>query len=325
MKADIAGVRIRRSRPEDFEALVALRNIGLHPVRQWTVEHRRQWEATTRDPNTLLEIGEDSEGRLVALGELDAGGSFRQSDGTLFTNVRVAPSHRHRGIGTLLADRIETVARERHAPRLLGTVPESEPDAFAWVRRRGWQERWRQYESYIHISDLMRDVLGVVPPRGVEILDLPTYLARVGRDEGIAQLHSIYQRSVTDTPGNPEPPFSLEGFRGQLIEGPLAAPDLSLVALAGARPVGITINFRRGPARAHTAFTGTERDWRRRGVARSLKAAAMLKARDAGVRVMLTANDGTNVPMLRLNQWLGYAPLPAIVHIERVLTGRAKD
>ncbi|OLC56190.1 MAG: hypothetical protein AUH85_07070 [Chloroflexi bacterium 13_1_40CM_4_68_4] len=325
MTAEIGGVRIRPSRPEDFEALVALRNVGLHPVRQWTVEHRRHWEATTRDPNTLLEIGEDPDGRIVALGELDAGGSFRQSDGTLFTNVRVAPSHRRLGIGTVLADHIERVARERGAPRLLGTVPEGEPEVLAWVRRRGWQERWRQYESYIHISDLMRDVLGVVAPRGVEILELPAYFARVGRDDGIRQLHDMYQRSVTDTPGNPEPPFSVQGFRDQLIEGPLAAPDLSLVALVEGAPVGITINFRRGPARAHTAFTGTEREWRRRGVARALKAAAMLKARAAGVRVMLTANDRTNVPMLRLNQWMGYAPLPAIVHIERVLTGGAAD
>lgn len=320
MTISIAGVRIRTSRPTDFDALVALRNVGLHPVRQWTVEHRRQWEATTRDPNRLLEVAADPFDRIVALAELDAGGSFRQSDGTLFTNVRVAPSHRRRGIGTALADRMEAVARERRAPRLLATVPETEPEALAWALRRGWQERWRQYESYLHISDLMRDVLAVAPPQGIAILHLPAYFDRAGRDAGVAALHELYRRAVGDTPGNPEPPFSESGFRTQLVEGPLAAPDLSLVALTDSVPVGITINMRRGPARVHTAFTGVSRDWRRQGIARALKATAVLRARDDGVRVMLTANDGTNLPMLRLNQWMGYAPLPAIVHIERVLT-----
>ena len=319
MSTDLDGVHIRAARPEDFEALVALRNVGLHPVRQWTIEHRRQWEATTRDANTLLEVAEDQFGRVVAFGELDAGGSFRQADGTLFTNVRVAPSHRGRGLGTHFADRVEAVGRERGAPRLLATVPDTDRDALEWALRRGWHERWRQYESYLHISELLRDVIAVVPPEGIEILDLPAYLERAGRDFGIVQLHELYRRSVADTPGNPEPPFSATGFRSQLIEGPLAAPDLSLVALAEGQPVGITINFRRGPARAHTAFTGTDREWRRRGIARALKAAALLRAREAGVRVMLTANDGTNIPMLRLNQWMGYAPLPAIVHLERAL------
>ena len=318
MTTEIAGVSFRPSRPDDFEALVALRNIGLHPVRQWTVEHRRQWEATTRD-SVLLDVAVDGFGRIVALGELDAGGSFRQSDGTMFTQVRVAPSYRRRGIGTALADRIETVARERRAPRLLATVPESEPDALKWALHRGWQERWRQYESYVHISDVMRDVRDVITPREVEVVDLPAYLARMGRDTGIAALHALYRRAVADTPGNPEPPFSETGFRNQLFEGPLAAPELSLVALVGGAPVSVTINVRRGPSRVHTAFTGTDRPWRRKGIARALKAAALLRARDAGVRVMLTANDGTNVPMLRLNQWMGYAPLPAIVHIERTL------
>jgi GNAT superfamily N-acetyltransferase len=319
MSDGIDGVRIRSSRPEDFEAVVALRNVGLHPVRQWTVEHRRRWEATARGADTVLDVAVDPFGRIVALGELDAGGSFRQSDGTLFTNVRVAPSHRRRGIGSALADRVETVARERGAPRLLATVPETEPEALTWAKGRGWEERWRQNESYLHISELMRDIRAVVPPAGVEIVDLPAYLARAGRDAGIAALHELYRRSIADTPGNPEPPLSEAGFRDQLIEGPLGAPDLSFVALDGDTPIGVTINFRRGPSRAHTAFTGTDRAWRRQGVARALKAAALLRARDAGVRVMLTANDGTNVPMLRLNQWLGYAPLPAIVHIERAL------
>ncbi|HKW78207.1 MAG TPA: GNAT family N-acetyltransferase [Candidatus Limnocylindria bacterium] len=319
MSTAIAGIRFRSSRPDDFEALVTLRNVGLHPVRQWTVEHRRQWEATTRDSDTLLEVAVDAFDRVVALGELDAGGSFRQSDGTLFTNLRVAPSHRRRGIGTVLGDRIERTARARGAPRLLATVPETEPEALAWAVRLGWQERWRQNESYLHISDLLRDVFAVAPPVGVAIVGLPMYLASAGRDAGIAALHQLYRTSVADTPGNPEPPFSEAGFRSQLVEGPLAAPDLSFVALSKTGPVGVTINSRRGPSRAHTAFTGTHRDWRRRGVARALKAAALLRARESGIRVMLTANDGTNVPMLRLNEWLGYAPLPAIVHIERAL------
>lgn len=314
-----AGFRLRPSREADFPTLVDLRNVGMHPVRQWTIEHRRQWEESTRGKDAVLEVVEDEREALVAFGELDAGGSFRQPDGSLFTNVRVAVAYRGRGIGSALAARIEREARARGAPRMLASLPETEPDALRWASRRGWRERWRQLESYLHLESLMRDISAVPQPRpDIEILPLAEFLRRAG-DSGVEALHDIYRRAYADIPGNPAAPLSQAGFRALLVEGPLAAPDLSYVALAAGRPIALTVNLRRGPARGYTAFTGTLAPFRRRGIARALKAAALQRAQQLGVRVMLTANDGANEPMLTLNRWLGYAPLPAIVHLEREL------
>lgn len=314
-----ASLRLRTADETDFPALVELRNAGMHPVRQWTIEHRRQWEESTRGKDAVLEVVEDERGTLVAFGELDAGGSFRQPDGSLFTNVRVAPAYRCRGVGSVLAERIEREARARGAPRILASVPETEPEALRWASRRGWRERWRQLESYLHLESLMRDIAGVPVPRpDIEILPLADFLRREG-DAGVEALHDIYRRAYADIPGNPAAPLSQAGFRALLVHGPLAAPELSYIAVASGRPVALTVNLRRGPARGYTAFTGTLAPYRRRGIARALKAAALLRAQQLGIRVMLTANDGANEPMLRLNRWLGYAPLPAIIHIEREL------
>lgn len=314
-----AGFRLRTSTDADFATLVDLRNAGMHPVRQWTIEHRRQWEKSTRGHDALLEVVEDEHGTIVGFGELDAGGSFRQPDGSLFTNVRVTATHRCRGIGSALAKRIEREARTRGAPRILASVPETEPDAVRWASRRGWRERWRQLESYLHLESLMRDISAVPAPKpDIEIVPLVDLLGRDG-ESTVEALHDIYRRAYADIPGNPAAPLSQTGFRALLVDGPLAAPDLSYIAVAGGRPVALTVNLRRGPGRGYTAFTGTLAPWRRRGIARAIKAAALLRAQQLGIRVMLTANDGANEPMLRLNRWLGYAPLPAIVHLEREL------
>jgi mycothiol synthase len=58
-------------------------------------------------------------------------------------------------------------------------------------------------------------------------------------------------------------------------------------------------------------MTATRRDWRGRGVAGALKRAAVLWARERGLRRLRTENEERNAPMLAINRRMGYRPTPA--------------
>lgn len=307
-----SGGHIRPGGAADLAAIVALRNVGLHPVRQWTVEHRREWERSTRSSENLTVVVE-WEGDIVAFAELDPGGAFRRPDGALYATVRVVPTMRGRGIGSTLQDMIEAEARSRGALRLLSVTSETEVDGLRWATQRGWREAGRQLDSY-------RDLTEPFPEPGPAPVALVSVAAlfRPASEKRALELYELYRKCHADIPGAPEA-LDHAGFRGLMLEGPLVALDLSFVALAGERVVGMTMTMRRGPSTAYTSFTGTARDHRRRGVARSLKLFAFAEAARKGVRSLLCSNDETNGGMRRINERLGYQPLPAIIRLEKVL------
>jgi predicted GNAT superfamily acetyltransferase len=57
----------------------------------------------------------------------------------------------------------------------------------------------------------------------------------------------------------------------------------------------------------YTNFTGVDSAERRRGVATALKSALLVAAHDAGAEAVVTHNDDTNDPILRLNESFGMA------------------
>ena len=72
------------------------------------------------------------------------------------------------------------------------------------------------------------------------------------------------------------------------------------------------------PARlAANEMTGTLRGFRRRGLARLVKLAAIRWAKEHGFEAMLTGNAESNTAMLDLNETLGYRPLARETHFVR--------
>jgi len=59
-----------------------------------------------------------------------------------------------------------------------------------------------------------------------------------------------------------------------------------------------------------TDWTGTARKVRGRGVARALKCETLMQAMVLGVDRVRTDNDSTNVPILHINETMGYTRRP---------------
>ena len=77
--------------------------------------------------------------------------------------------------------------------------------------------------------------------------------------------------------------------------------------LDGEKIVAMTMLFRgeADPGRFHTGLTAVDPSYRRRGIAKAIKAKAMQAAKEAGGRVVGTDNEENN-PMLQLNIELGF-------------------
>src|SRR2546426_2517332 len=68
-----------------------------------------------------------------------------------------------------------------------------------------------------------------------------------------------------------------------------------------------------------TAYTGTSRSVRGRGIARALKCESIGQAIEAGFTRVRTNNDADNPPILRINQEMGYRLVTPIVELHRNL------
>ena len=68
-----------------------------------------------------------------------------------------------------------------------------------------------------------------------------------------------------------------------------------------------------------TAWTGIAREFRGRGLARTLKLVSLAQAIELGVTRVRTDNDSMNAPILHLNEALGYVEVPGHVKLRLAL------
>jgi len=68
-----------------------------------------------------------------------------------------------------------------------------------------------------------------------------------------------------------------------------------------------------------TAYTGTARAVRGRGIGRALKYESIGQAIEAGTTRVRTTNDVDNPPILRINEEMGYRPVTPVIELHRGL------
>lgn len=117
-------------------------------------------------------------------------------------------------------------------------------------------------------------------------------------------LHRLYAESLKDTPRNPTTTHaSPEYFRTQVAAGRVFAAvrrgEVLSYAVLGLEPGSVS-----------SEHTATRAGHRNRGLATLVKATALNWAGSAGYARASTGGNVANLPMLRVNQRLGYLPEP---------------
>jgi hypothetical protein len=192
------------------------------------------------------------------------------------------------------------------------------------LHRRGYREDRRMRTSELNlvahrdeILRLARDLRQRMEAQGVE-------LHPVSEDTDPEKFRKLYRtmaESERDIPRSvPWREKTFDEWRRYWFDNPAIRQDRFWIAREGDAIVGCSVldcPVVRGVP--WTAYTGTLRTVRGRGIARALKYQSMAQAIEAGYPRVRTMNDADNPPILRINAEMGYRLVAPVIELHRPL------
>ncbi|PNY83026.1 GNAT family N-acetyltransferase [Deinococcus koreensis] len=235
--------------------------------------------------------------------------------------LMVLPEAGRRGVGTRLAGVVEAHLRARGAREVLAGAYEDQPHALAFLARRGFSEAMRFFDNVLDVDsfDPAPWAAHEALPDGLRALSLAELEAEVGQDSARRAYHAAFVEARLDVPRTGAASEVTFGDFQTRLSHPLADPHGILLAVTAQGEVAALSELERAEddsGRLNTGLTGTRRAWRRRGLALALKLRAIRLARQRGIREIWTGNATTNVPMLAINDRLGFRPRQAFVEMK---------
>jgi RimJ/RimL family protein N-acetyltransferase len=139
--------------------------------------------------------------------------------------------------------------------------------------------------------------------------------------EKYRKLYEMMMESEQDIPTTvPRREPGFDEWRRFWLDNPAIRQDRFWIAREGDAIVGTSVldcpTVRGVP---WTAYTGTSRRVRGRGIARALKYQSMAQAIDVGFTRVRTNNDADNPPILKINEEMGYRLVSPVIELHRNL------
>jgi ribosomal protein S18 acetylase RimI-like enzyme len=232
--------------------------------------------------------------------------------------VGIHPAHQGRGIGTRMMETVLAALRSRGADRVLTWTREDRGRAVAFLRRYGFVEQARDFESRLDVASVDLSHFAGYAERTARLgVTITTLAEELERDPGclkaVYQMHCILDVSTPRT--DPDPPTlpSYEDFLRHEVRHPQALLDAFFLAKLGDLYIGESAMKRSlgVPDLLHQQLTGVVPAYRGMGVATALKLRTVQYAQRRGYRVIRTFNSSLNDAMLAINRKLGFVAEPA--------------
>ena len=226
--------------------------------------------------------------------------------------IAVMPGWRLGGLGSALLADAELHLAAAGATTLHSRALDDETIR-TFCATRGWHPSgWARYLSL----DLASIPAGAapVPPDGVTLLPAWTL-------DHLYPLYQVHAECVEDEPRDvPPTSLSYERWQEEVWRAPGHDPASGVIAMLGDRLVSFSLaDVDRSSGRMWSTMTGTVRGWRGRGLATLVKATALHRAAERGLRIAWTVGSDS-APMTAVNTRLGYRPTLTQVILVRHLT-----
>lgn len=299
--------------PQDYEGMARLFNFDRNePIDATKVA---EWEKGWPEEGRRVRcVAVDQEGQLI--GYADAERWPWAKPGKLFVYAVVDPAWRRQGVGGALVESLQAFIQGEEPKELQLSVRDSNPEALAYVERRGFKQERHLFESTLDLTtwdeSRFAGVVEAVEASGIRFVTL-------AEEPGEATERKLYElmcRTVRDIPGHDSPedqPF--EQRRKWIANHPA---DCIIIAADGDRFVGLTaIQPNKVTGSMYTNHSSVAAEYRGRQIALALKLLSIRVAQKYGAPFMRTNNDSQNQPMLAVNRKLGYKPEPGIFILKK--------
>lgn len=315
-----AGIQVRQANAADYPATLAVHN-NVFPDQAKTLEDHLHFLAQLKEnplrPHVQDWIAEAG-GLVVGTARLWQAPWMFHPD-RYHLELMVLPGFRRRGIGGALFATVWQHGQGRGAKEVLAGAKETESHALAMLERRGFSEVMRFFDNVLRLDgfESERWQTQMQLPEGVRALTLTELLAEWGEEAAWRAHYDCYAEARLDVPRTAPPSEAVFEEFLKYRDQPKFFPAGMWLAVTGAGEVVAMSELWRdltNPERLNTGLTGTRRAYRRRGLGLALKLRGMAQARQEGIREIWTNNASNNVPMLALNDRLGF--VQQIAHVE---------
>ncbi|MFC6705263.1 GNAT family N-acetyltransferase [Flexivirga alba] len=284
------GFAIRPARPEDAEAVAAVRRL-VFPYKVMSAGMVRHAITAERRRERFLSLVAEQHGNVVGWGNAGLN-IWTSTPGQGKAAIFVHPDHRQAGIGSELSERLHQHLADAGAQRTQSFIQQ---DSFGFAATRGYDEIRRMHFSGVPLTELPKQ------PETPNGITLRSYDELDPRAAYTAEMLA----SVDEPTDTPTDSIDYDDWIKDFWNDPAIDKRLSFAALAGEEVVSFTLAETDGD-RLWSAFSGTVPQHRGRGLSKLVKSAALHRAADAGVATAYTSNDDRNGAMLTVNDWLGY-------------------
>ena len=314
--------RVRDFVPDDYDPWVLGSN-RCYPDYPWTVkEMRHQDDVFDGSRFFKARFVAEEDGRLVGGLEI-AHRPTRFHPDRYWWDLWIVPELRRRGHGSALYDHGVRVLRNRRALAATTGVKESMTDGARYLRKRGWVEVKRDWESRLKVKGFDFAKFASANERiGKQGIRITTLADEIAKDpSAIRSAFELVDVVRYDVPGtDPATPTTFEEWnRSHGLESPSFLPDAFFIAVDGdGRWLGMS-NLERqleDPTFVWQGLTGVRQEARGRGIAMALKLRTVSYAQRMGVDHIKTWNDQRNRPMLAINEAMGFEKQPAWIAFE---------
>ncbi|HEY0831092.1 MAG TPA: GNAT family N-acetyltransferase [Candidatus Dormibacteraeota bacterium] len=228
------------------------------------------------------------------------------------------------GIYAQLVNVGEGWLRSEGAVTAVARVREDMKHDVAALDQHGHREDRRMRTSELDLVARRDRIMSTVVECRVEMERQGVQVHPISEDpdpEGYRKLYAMMIESERDIPTTvPWRELTFEEWRRFWFDNPAIRADRFWIAREGDAIVGTSVldcPVVRGIP--WTAYTGTARSVRGRGIARALKYETMAQAVEAGFTRVRTSNDADNPSILRINAEMGYELVAPVLELHRDL------
>ena len=321
-------MRVRDFAPADYARLGEI-VAAIEPERgrspEWYRERDERW-----NPSLLRRrlVAEMNDGQVVGWGEVGhQWWSFHPSKFGMRLNVD--PPFQRQGVGSALyAQLMQQAEDEWHAQVLRCETRENRRHGVSFLEHRGFWQKNRRWEARLVLdrAHMQRfdEAQSRIAAQGIQVVSMAQAQQRQGELQMVRGLFEMEQRAAVDEPGyDPEGAMQFDQFVANELDEASRVDEGSFLAYLGQRLVGVSRLQRdlTQPLHLDVGFTGTDPQYRGRGIALALKLRTLAYARAHGFEQIQTQNDAVNVGMLHINDELGFEREPAWLVYERTVAG----